>query len=183
LTKERFAMSLSHISFFGAFGLILSATAGCTAQPSSSEATTSSVAAALTGETFRLYDEPNTEPGGRCDVHTVLTFAPEEHEDSNPEAVVRHAHLRDTLVGDCRRAVDPDPRTYVLRLEDVSCGSKIYTARLTTEGTPRFISVTDHSTRICKDLVPARIIVTEDSLAGDSRTLYSYDGPAIENQQ
>lgn len=169
-------MSISRIAFIGALLLATSTGAGCTLEAASAEET-DSAAAALTGENFRLYDEPFVEPGGLCDIHTLLTLAPEERAPGpNFDGLVRHARLHDALSGECRRLVDPDPRTYTLMFEGTSCGSRIFTASITVDGVARKVTLTDHRTRVCKDLVPANVIVEEQTTAGDVRTLYSYDG-------
>ena len=70
----------------------------------------------------------------------------------------------------------PDPREYVLLFSGHECGSTVYAAAATVDGKTRDITVTDHRTRVCKDLVPAKIVVEERDASGELRTYYSYDG-------
>src|SRR5690606_15065267 len=67
-------------------------------------------------------------------------------------------------------------RFYRLRLDGTSCGSKIYKGQKRIAGKRRSITVTDHRTRMCRDLVPAQIIVEETDDSGDTHTKYSFDG-------
>lgn len=78
--------------------------------------------------------------------------------------------------------VDPDPREYVLSFTGTSCGSMTYSASKTRDGGDRQITMIDHRTRMCADLVQANVIVTETTnVEGEeggknTRTFYSMDG-------
>jgi len=149
-------------TFLGALVVEAACETGCVADTTPATTTDED----LTSESFRLYAEPGAEVDDRCDVHTVLTLKPFR------EPGVVHAELRDVLVGDCKRAIDRDPRTYALfRIED-ECGSARWAASTTMNGIDRTLTVTDHRTRVCRDRAPARIVVEEEGLP----TLYSYDG-------
>ena len=66
--------------------------------------------------------------------------------------------------------VVPNARSYRLKLTGTPCGSKVYTGTRTSKGVKHTVTVTDHRTRTCKDIVPARIVISEDGVAK-----YSYD--------
>ncbi|MBL8610568.1 MAG: hypothetical protein JNL38_24735 [Myxococcales bacterium] len=111
---------------------------------------------------WKLYTEARVTPSAFCDIHTVLSL------DNDKGA---HARLVEAVSGNCKIAVFPNQRAYRLKLSGTSCGSKIYTGSRRADGKRHTITVTDHRTRTCKDIVPARIIVQEDGV-----TKYSYDG-------
>lgn len=157
-------MSLSHFAFVGALFLSLSPLVGCAAD--TTEETASSTAA-ITGEEFRLDEDVFPEPNsGTCDVYTKMTLDLSEG----------YVALEEKMEGECKIAVDPNPRTYHLQLTGTPCGSRVYEAHVTTNGEARDLTLTDHRTRLCRDLVPARIIVDEANRDGSGfRTLYSFD--------
>ena len=115
----------------------------------------------VTPGTWKMYGEARHEPTPACDVHTVLDL------DNKSGA---HARLREELTGTCKMMVVPNARSYRLALQSTPCGSKVYTGTRTSKGVKHTITVTDHRTRTCKDIVPARIVVSEDGVAK-----YSYD--------
>ncbi|MBX3193005.1 MAG: hypothetical protein KF819_38830 [Labilithrix sp.] len=125
------------------------------------------LAASLTPGTFKLYDAPRADPGS-CDVHTVLELKSQSGA---------RAALHERVGGPCRLAVFPDLREYRLRFEGTACGSKIYKGSKRIAGKLRNIKITDHRTRVCRDLVPAKIIVEETDRDGALRTKYSNDAP------
>jgi hypothetical protein len=122
-------------------------------------------AASIEPGTFKLYDAPRAEPG-HCDIHTVL-------ELKNQGGA--RAALHEKVGGPCRLAVFPDLREYRLRFDGTSCGSKIYKGSKRISGKLRQITITDHRTRLCRDLVPAKIIVEETDRNGVKQTKYSND--------
>jgi len=124
-------------------------------------------AAGLAAGTFKLYAEPRQEPSTFCDVHTVL-------ELKNGGGA--RAAIQEKVTGMCKLAVFPDLREYRLRLDETSCGSKIYKGSKRINGLRRTITLTDHRKRTCKDLVPAKIIVEETDRFGATQTKYSFDG-------
>lgn len=118
--------------------------------------------------TFKLYDQPRATPNPFCDLHTDL-----ELKNTGSYA---YAALKSDLDGNCRIAVPADSRQYRLKLQGTSCGSKIYTGSRAVRGGGRAtITVTDHRTRICRDLPPAKIVVEETAPGAGSETLYSLD--------
>lgn len=126
-------------------------------------------AAGIQPGTFKLYATPHHQPNPGCDVHTSL-------ELSNRSGA--RAALREVVGGFCEIFVDPQPREYRLRFEGTSCGSKIYKGTKRVAGKTRNITVTDHRTRTCRDLQPAKIIVQETDRNGAPQTKYSFDGAA-----
>lgn len=122
------------------------------------------VKAGIAAGTFKLYDEPRHQPNASCDVHTAI-------ELSSYRSGSR-IDLRETVGGFCEIYVDPQERFYRLRFDGTACGSRIYKGKKKINGKTREITVTDHRTRTCRDLVPAKIIVEET----DQPTKYSFDG-------
>jgi hypothetical protein len=122
------------------------------------------IKAGITAGTFKLYDEPRHEPNASCDVHTAI--------DLSSYRSGSRIDLRETVGGLCEIYVDPQERFYRLRFDGTACGSRIYKGKKKINGKTRDITVTDHRTRICRDLVPAKIIVEET----DQPTKYSFDG-------
>ena len=110
------------------------------------------VAARIEPGTWKLYHEPNATPNPSCDMHTKLTLSNDRGS---------RAKLEEGLDGFCEIAVVPNPREYRLRLEGTSCGSKIYSGSVRKQGKQYKVKITDHRTRVCRDLVPAQIIVEE----------------------
>jgi hypothetical protein len=175
-------MLLSRIAPRGAllFSLILTAGtgAGCavTAAPADTTTTTTS---ALSSETFTLSSDVEPDLSGRCDVHAVLTLSSADGTDAKnplPARGILRSHLYEEAVGACRIHVDKTPRDYVLLFDREDCGSLVYTATATVDGTDRDITLTDNRKRTCTDGVPARIVVEEREDSGDLRTFYSRDG-------
>jgi hypothetical protein len=118
---------------------------------------------------FKLYAEAGITPSAFCDVYTKLELVNEQGG---------RAKLQQELgrTSRCRIAVRPNPREYRLHQVGTSCGSKIYSGTRRKDGQTYRIKITDHRSRMCRDLVPARVIV-EETEAGSTSTSYSYDGP------
>jgi hypothetical protein len=108
--------------------------------------------ARITPGDFKLYDEPRANPTPGCDVHTKLSLSAQGGSK---------AKLEEAVDGFCEIAVFPNPRTYRLRLAGTGCGSKTYTGSVRKGGKQYKVEITDHRTRTCRDLVPAKIIVKE----------------------
>jgi hypothetical protein len=151
-------------------GLILAAACG-TGTPQTSNVAASNDA--ISGGTFRLENDIRNLHEIRtpdCDRYTLLVLG-----DTT--------QLEDALSGSCKMLVPPRPRSYALSLVDTNCGSKIYSGDKVTgpEDAPVSIQVTDHRSRVCRDRVPAPVIVTETFADGHTETLYaSYVEPAAE---
>lgn len=71
--------------------------------------------------------------------------------------------LVDFVKGTCRIAVIPNPRQYELvAVEDAGCGSKRYLGiRRDTENKLSTVSLIDHRTRVCKDVVKNLLVLEE----------------------
>src|SRR6185295_11162150 len=126
--------------------------------------------ARITPGEFKMYDQPRATPDPSCDVHTKLSLTADRGS---------RAKLEEVVGGPCEIAVFPNPREYRLRLDETSCGSKIYTGSIRRNGERNTLKITDHRTRTCRDLVPAKIITEEftgNGFAGPViRKLYSLD--------
>jgi hypothetical protein len=155
--------------FFSLFALASILVAGCAVDTASegdddAVSTDEAIKAGIAPGTFKLYDEPRREPNASCDVHTAI-------ELSSYRSGSR-IDLRETVSGLCEIYVEPQERFYRLRFDGTACGSRIYKGQKKINGKTRSITVTDHRTRICRDLVPAKIVVEET----DRPTKYSFDG-------
>jgi hypothetical protein len=151
LSAARRLLMFSRASLLGALAVEVACEVGCVADTSPAETSDEP----LTSETFRLDTEPGAEVDPFCDLHTVLRLAPMRDR-------ILRAELREVLRGDCKIAVDPDPRSYALFREHDDCGSVVYAATSTFGGAERRLTLIDHRTRVCKDRVPARIVVDEE---------------------
>jgi hypothetical protein len=159
-------MLLSKLAAVASMSLLLSFGAGC-AVPSSDEASASEAAlvSADAEGTFKLYEEATGQPDPQCDVHTVLGIAHHRTDGG------LRAQLREVVAGTCRLYIDADLREYPLRVAGDSCGSKIYKGTTKMNGVKREITITDHRTRTCRDVVDAQVIVEENRADGIVRTL------------
>ena len=117
--------------------------------------------------TFNLYNEAGFEPGTGCDVGTSLTL-------DKGEVIGKIAVLTNFVDGECELYVAPNKRSYMnLKEDDYGCGSKVYTgSRLTEDFAKVEVEIVDHRTRYCRDIIDARIIVTESN-EKNKKTLYS----------
>jgi hypothetical protein len=172
-------MLLFRIAPAGALLVLSALLLGCAADAVTIDETTATNEA-LTSETFTLYTEVDPDLSSLCDTRTVLTLSSGrggEARDPLTGRAVLYAHLQDEAAGTCRIHVDPTPRDYALLFEGNECGSLTYSAGWTLDGRAWSLSVTDNRERICKNFVPARLVVVERKNDGSVRTLYSYDGP------
>lgn len=148
---------------------------GCSTSETNGEATGHLVdakeetvaASALIPGAFKLYGSPapiaDKPSVASCDVFTELTLS------------LEGASLREATAGACDTRVEPDPREYRLDLAGTSCGSRIFRGNSQVAGKPREITITDHRTRVCRDRVPAKIIVEETNAAGAKRMRFSHE--------
>jgi hypothetical protein len=124
--------------------------------------------------TFKLYSDPDHTPSPHCDVFTRLEL----------KASPARAELREEVASTslCKLMVQPNERFFRLRQQPTGCGSKLYTGSFRKQGKLHAIKITDHRTRLCKDLVPAKIIV-EETVPGFpgaiTTTKYSFDGAIV----
>lgn len=127
-------------------------------------------AAKVSPGTFKLYAQPRAKPNASCDVHTRLTLA---------AATYSTATIEEALSGFCELYVEPNPRTYRLRLAGTDCGTRIYAGSVTKKGKRYSVKITDNRARLCENVVAAAVIVEETipgSPAPSTTTKYSYDG-------
>jgi len=119
--------------------------------------------------TFKLYDKAGIVPEAFCDVHVLVNL--------NNTATGGLATFENALAGVCEIAINPNPRTYELIEVDGACGSRIFEGRLlhSAKNTANSIIITDHRNRICKDIVPASIIIEKKYSESNVQTLYSAD--------
>jgi hypothetical protein len=85
------------------------------------------------------------------------------------------AVFEDFVKGTCKVAVRPNTRFSKLTFVRASCGSRIYEGGFVTAEGYVQVTITDHRTRLCKDIVPAKIVVTFQTYEGKVQTLYSQD--------
>jgi hypothetical protein len=117
---------------------------------------------------FRMYSEPRHVPNAWCDLGTRLVL-------DTGKLTGKFAVLENFVAGLCKVAVYPDTR-YVALQEDASrasCGSKVYVGTLVSAKGLRQVEITDHRRRLCRDLVPARVIVKETDAEGVETVLYA----------
>lgn len=116
-------------------------------------------------ESFKLYREAGFVPDSECDVHTALDL---DVAQLNGKVAI----LEERVTGSCEIAVFANTRIYRLSREDAGCGSTLYKGTVATSEGVNTIEILDHRNRRCRDLVPARVIVTE-TRNGSENTLYS----------
>jgi len=115
---------------------------------------------------FALYNKAGFTPGTGCDVGTSLTL-------DEGEVIGRVAILSNFVDGYCDLYIAPNERVFTeLEVSDHGCGSKLYKGSRQTEDGIVDVEIIDHRTRFCRDLIEARIIVTE-SKDGNEEKLYS----------
>ncbi len=146
---------------------------GCSGNPSSNSdedgndvSTEEALKANVTPGTFKLYTKAHATPNTSCDLYTKLDLK---------SAFYSTAVLEEVVSGFCEIAVVPNKRTYRLKLDSTSCGTRVYTGSLTKSGVRTEIKITDNRARTCKDLVSAKVIV-EEKKNGTTTKKYSYDG-------
>ncbi len=123
--------------------------------------------------TFDLYSEASYVSSS-CNLGTGLIL-------DRGKLLGEVALFEDFVKGSCKVAVRPNTRFTRLTFLGSNCGSRIYQGGFFTgEGFVQ-ATITDHRSRRCKDLVPAKIIVTFQPAEGPALTLYSQDRRAVEN--
>jgi hypothetical protein len=131
--------------------------------------------AVVTEGTFKMYSQARITPETFCDLHAVLSLT---HTEAGAVA-----SLSNGLSGICEIAVAENLRSYALTAVATSCGSVTYKGKLTKpaddKGIADTIELTDHRTRTCRDLQPARIIVRQNFSDGSITTLYSHDEAVV----
>jgi len=132
----------------------------------------SDVLASIGVGTFKLYRSPRHDPDAGCDVHTQLSLS------DQPSGA--RAALVEGVDGVCELHVEPNARDYRLRLVDTACGSRTYRATRQVGGRAVELTLVDHRTRVCDDIVEARIIVEERDGTNAPVRLFSHDEIAPE---
>lgn len=173
-------MKLQSLLLFAAAALAASS-AACTAdtsEPSTGDETDDvsvdeANAAKVTPGNFKLYGEPHARPTAGCDVHTRLTFAAGTYST---------ARFEEAVSGFCELYVEPNARTYRLRLAGTDCGTRIYAGSVTKKGQKFAVKITDNRTRLCENVVAAAVIV-EETVPGFPGAIttakYSLDGQPL----
>ncbi len=118
--------------------------------------------------TLTLFTKPGANPTG-CDVITTLELG---------SAFYSTATFADSTAGTCPTSVSPNTRTYRLRLESTSCGSRTYAGSVTKNGQLSKVKIVDHRERHCKDAVAAKVVV-EETRNKLTKKLYSYEPTPI----
>ena len=124
-----------------------------------------------TREIFDMYPEAHAEVNPYCDIHTQLILK----EFANK---VLRVTSQDRLRGNCIPflPIDETIRDYKIVFQKKSgCGSMMYKGIYESKNGPHTIVVIDHTTRVCKDIVPAKIMVRETDEVGNVKELYSND--------
>ncbi|MGE0528757.1 MAG: hypothetical protein AB7G93_16835 [Bdellovibrionales bacterium] len=118
--------------------------------------------------TFDLYATSGHQPSGTCDRGTNLVL-------DRAEIKGNLAFLTEFVAGVCDLYVEPNARYYEIHtVKDAGCGSQTYEGTRIGDDGRHEVVITDHRTRLCMDIVPGRVIVTEKGPRGEV-TLYSYD--------
>lgn len=175
-------MKLKALSFFLLAAATASLTAACSADTSEAGAddgdgddvsVDEANAAKVMPGSFKLYSQPHANPNPGCDVHTRLTLAAGAYST---------AKIEEGLDGFCEIYVEPNPRTYRLRLAGTDCGTRIYAGSVTKKGKKYSVKITDNRTRLCENVVAAAVIV-EETVPGFpgaiTTTKYSHDGQPV----
>lgn len=149
--------------------LALAATACGTDNTSTTKAGEVAEIETINEATFKMYDTARFSPESFCDLHTVLKLF-------NTDTGIA-ASLQNALDGICEIAVFPNLSNYTLEKTGQSCGSDIYVGTLVgnVEHAAPKIEITDHRNRMCRDIVPAAIVVQQVFSETITRPLFSLD--------
>lgn len=98
----------------------------------------------------KLYDEPHAEITPSCDRYVKLVIGKEGSK------LVANVKNELSPTSGCEIFVQPNERTYDVTASE-SCGSKIYEGHRGSDA----LRVQDNATRLCEDLRPARVEVSE----------------------
>lgn len=130
--------------------------------------TAPAMAAEFATGSFELYGTPHFQPNGFCDRGVKLTL-------DRTQLQGNVAFLENFLHGACEIFVPANPRHYkITSVTDDGCGSRVY--RGTAQGArgQHEIEITDNRGRLCENVIPALVVVTERGPDGE-QTLYSHD--------
>ena len=145
----------------------------CGAEQQSNTLATETKTLTVDEGTFKLYENEDIVPEAFCDLHVLLTL---KNTANGSVAIFENA-----LEGVCEIAVNPNPRTYVLTEGKSVCGSRVFEGKLinAAKDSANSIVITDHRNRVCKDVVPASIIVEKKFSETQVQTLFSIDNRAL----
>ena len=93
------------------------------------------------------------------------------------------ARLHEALRGYCEIDVAPNERTYRLELAGDDCGSQIFKGTTSKDGLAIDVEIVDHRSRICRDDIPAQLVVEETSPDDEAfgSVKYSDDEPEFDD--
>ncbi len=111
------------------------------------------IAAKIADIEVDLGTKPHQQPSS-CDVHTRLSIKSGK------------ATLMEVVTGipgqaQCRLAVNPNVRSYNLKLSKTDCGSRIYAGSMKKAGEKYAIEITDNRARLCENVIPGLLEVKE----------------------
>lgn len=110
-------------------------------------------------------NQPGMVPNPNC--YTFVNMTLDKGQLFGPFAV-----LENRVGGLCEIYAAPNTRFYDLKLAGIECGSGHYEATRITEDGPEKLTLIDHRTRTCRDVVPAKLIVMIESPDGQVTTLH-----------
>lgn len=110
----------------------------------------------------KLYDQPHAQVNPGCDKHTELTLSKEGN------AMKARLEYKLSATSGCEIFIAPNEKIFTVTQSDDGCGSKVYSGGAAGES----IKIQDHSTRLCENVIPARIEV-EWTRGGQAEHLYT----------
>lgn len=104
------------------------------------------------------------KPNPHCSVYRELVL-------DEAEMTRSFALMSNRLQGSCQIVIHPDETYHRLQYKSTSCGSHGYEgSRITSQGVEK-ITVTDHRTRVCRDLPAGLIELTLEKPNGETINL------------
>jgi len=111
----------------------------------------------------KLYDEPHAQVSAFCDKHTHLGLK------RSGNALKARLEYKLSATSACEIFIAPNETLFTVTQSD-DCGTKVYAS---AAGAKRIV-IKDHSTRLCENVVPARVEV-ELTEGGQTQHLYTAD--------
>jgi hypothetical protein len=109
----------------------------------------------------KLYDEPHAQVNQGCDKHTELTLSKEGN------TMKARLEYKLSATSGCEIFIAPNEKIFTVTASE-DCGSKVYSGSAGGES----IKIQDHTTRLCENVIPARIEV-EWNRGGQPEHLYT----------
>jgi hypothetical protein len=109
----------------------------------------------------KLYDEPHAQVSPSCDKHTALTLK------RTGSALSARLEYKLSATSACEIFIAPNEKLFTVTQSD-DCGTKVYSSG----AGPSRVVIKDHSTRLCENVIPARVEV-ELTEGGQTRHLYT----------